>query len=683
MKNKLLPLAPLAIAIALAGCTSDTVDVTPEGPFVQPELSSRHKPIIEVDGYRFRDMLADGQLHPFEDWRLSPQERAEDLLSRMSLREKVGMMLINTLNSDEGGRPPATADRYVNNEYMTRFIFRNPVVKEVTGPGAGWGGAEITPREAAEFTNAVQELNEQTRLGIPALFKSNARNHIDPQALAGINVNSGAFSSWPKEAGLAATGDLELISEFADIMAEEWTSIGLRGMYGYMLDLATEPRWYRVHETFTEDADYMSDIAVRLVQGLQGEDFSLNSVALTLKHFPGGGPQEGGGDPHYWWGANQNYEGENFDYHVKPFKAAIDVGVAAMMPYYGIPVDQKYQPNDVGMAFSEGIVTELLRQELEFDGYVNSDTGIIGSRAWGLEDKSREEQLIIAIDAGTDVFSGFSDNDEILSLVERGLVSEERVDTSVRRMLRRQFELGIFENPYVDPDAAEETIGKAEFQERADYAMRKSIVLLENDANVLPLDSGASLYTMGMDADVINDGDWGVTAVSGDYDPEEGEVRPEIPEGTDYAVIRVRMNNDNRNSDLGFGGANPDELDFITFTTMHDAVSWGMTPSLPDIQEVMEEIGAENTIISVYFRQPFVPDEDSGVLDAGAILGTFGVSDIALMDVLSGEFSPMGKMPFAIGNSLEAVQQQMSDVPGYKPEHTLWGFGYGMEGYTK
>ena len=211
-------------------------------------------------------------------------------------------MLIQTLNAALRGELGPNATKFVNDEHMARFIFRNLVVdKPDPAIAGGMAGPQISVRQAAEYTNRVQELAEGTRLGIPVLFKSNARNHYEQDARPGTNVAAGAFSTWPKEAGLAATRDMDLIAGFADTMRQEWTSIGLHGMYGYMADLATEPRWYRVHETFTQDADLGADIMRTLVLNLQGQQFNPGSVALTMKHFPGGGPQTGGADPHYWF----------------------------------------------------------------------------------------------------------------------------------------------------------------------------------------------------------------------------------------------------------------------------------------------------------------------------------------------------------------------------------------------
>ncbi len=690
MKHALLRVAPLALAIALAGCDSDSNDDNDQ-IFTQPEITSQTKPVLSISGYSFKDSNGNGTLEPYEDWRLSSEERAADLTSRMTLTEKAGMMLIDTLNADFGGSPSELANKYINQEYMTRFIFRNSIVEtpvEVEN-SSPMSGQQLTARQAAEFMNTVQLMAEETRLGIPLLFKSNARNHIDPDARAGINVSAGSFSSWPKEAGLAATGDMALIKEFAETMNAEWTAIGLRSMYGYMMDLATEPRWYRVHETFTEDADLASDILYSLVTGLQGDRIDENSIALTIKHFPGGGPQEGGADPHYDFGKNQVYPAGMFDYHMKPFKAAIAAGATSIMPYYGIPVDQGYgiqlagedQPRDVGMAFSKGIVSDLLRGELGFSGYVNSDTGIIGDRAWGLEDLTVEEQIVLSIDAGTDVLSGFNQNATIKGLVDKGRISEERIDLSVKRLLKEQFELALFENPYVDPAYAEQLIGSGKLQEKADLAQRKSIVLLQNENNTLPLptptaEKPVSLYTMGMNAEIANDNQWGFTIVNGDA----GDVRPTAVD-SDYALIRVSVSNKGAleaNPELYFGGALPAEMDILAFSEMPGTSSWEITPSLENIQAVMNEVGAEKTILSIYFRYPYVLDEASGMKNAGGILATYGVTDAAVLDIVSGQFNPQGKLPVSLANNADAIKTQDSDAPGYPENDTLFPFGHGL-----
>ncbi len=712
---------------------------------VQPVLGARSKPLLTQDGRQFKDANGNGKLDVYEDWRRPLQERIDDLVAQMTLEEKAGLMLIDTLNADPLGALPAQASNFIQNQKMSRFIFRNVVTIPATG-------LQVTPEQAAKFTNAVQEMSEASRLGIPALFKSNARNHFDKDPRVGINEASGAFSEFPKEAGLAAaalgSGDMGLVKNFATVMGSEWKSIGLRGMYGYMADLSTEPRWYRVHETFTEDADLNASIMKTLVQNLQGSELkdgtSVNpnsAVALTLKHFPGGGPQEMGLDSHYAHGKNQVYPGGNFGYHLKPFMAAIDAGVSAVMPYYGVPINVTYegvQYEQTGMAFSKQIVTDLLRGKLGFKGYVNSDTGIINDRAWGLEKKSVPERVAAAINGGTETLSGFNVNKTIVDLVKAGLVSEARVTEAARRLLKEQFQLGLFENPYVDASKANGIVGNDANRQVGMDIQRKSVVLLQNQdqaagGKTLPLKAGAKLYTMGLaKSDTVK---YGFTVTDG-----EALVNNQRPSaaGHDYAVIRVEVSNNKLvpgtstrytstyksddpatggrinpatgktwgepdrcvgksaysaedalkaclDNGLFFGGSFPWENGMLSFTEMAAAQSWQVSPPLDQIQAVMKEIGAKKTVLAIYFRQPYVLDEASGLKNAGAIVAGFGVSNTALLDVLSAKslaggaaVKPQGKLPFALANNVQAILDNQPDAPGYPAKDTLFPYGFGL-----
>jgi beta-glucosidase len=704
-------------------CAAVTGFAQAASPLPQPVIGTRGKPTLTLDGSVFKDSNGNGRLDAYEDWRRPVGERVTDLIGRMTLDEKAGMMLIDSLSADVGGLPPANTADFIQRQHMTRFVLRNVVTATPDGrPSAGFVGAQVTPREAAQFTNFVQEMAEGSRLGIPAVFKSNARNHYERQARGGINEAAGSFSEWPKEAGLAAIRDLEAVRQFARAMGAEWNAIGLRGAYAYMADLATEPRWYRVHETFSEDADLVADILRTLVEELQGGPLNPRSkVALTVKHFPGGGPQEAGFDPHYTFGKNQVYPTGNFAYHLKPFQAAIDAGVASVMPYYGVPVSVTHEGvtyGQIGMAFSPQIVIDLLRGKLGFKGYVNSDTGIVNSRAWGLEDKTVPERVAAAINAGTDVLSGFNAKQTIVDLVEGGLVSRARVDEAVTHLLAEQFSLGLFENPFVDASLADAIVGRADFRAQALDAQRRSLVLLKNqDGRVLPLRAPTAaapvrLYTLGFDRAVVAGPDYGgYDVTAGDRTGANGQTRVPVPAGTDYALVRVEIANprdvtgayksadpatgglvnpatgrawgadDRENIDAGlrFGGALPHEVDALSFTRMAAAKSWRITPALEDIQATLSEIGdPAKVVLAVYFRHPYVLDEASGLRRAGALVATFGASDRALMDVLTGRFKPQGRLPFALASSLDAVRGNAPDAPGYAESETLYPFGHGL-----
>jgi beta-glucosidase len=707
----------------------------------QPVLGVRSRAVLTVDGRQFKDANGNGALDRYEDWRLAVDVRVADLVSRMTLEEKAGLMLIDTMGPGCGGTVTPAGTQLIETQKMSRFILRN-VVKAAGDACDGSvrparNGFVVTPRQMAEFTNAVQALAESQRLGIPVLFKDNARNHYDTDPRFGISGGAGAFSEFPKEAGIAAAalgaGDMSPVKAMTDVMSAEWRAVGLRGMYGYMADLATEPRWYRVQETFTEDADLNARIMKALVLGLQGGPVSPSTaVALTLKHFPGGGPQELGLDPHYSFGKRQVYPGGRFDDHLKPFRAAIDAGVSSIMPYYGVPVGVTHQGvayDPIGFAFSKQIVTGLLRGRLRFTGYVNSDTGIINDRAWGLEQRAVPERAAAAINGGTDILSGFSSNRTITALVEQQLVPPARVDEAARRLLTEQFRLGLFENPYVEASRAADMVGSPVHRAKGLEVQKQSIVLLQNRdrpgaGRLLPLRTGARVYTIGMGkADVER---YGFTVIDGNAAP--GQPRPAAT-GADVAIIRVQVRNANtegyRSKDPGtganparlnpvtgktwgaedpcvlhpgvnptcaddgqmgggpargllFGGALPWEANSLSFTTMAASQSWQVTPSLADIQAVMKEVGADKTVLAIYFRNPYVLDDESGLKDAGALLATFGVSDTAILEVLSGRFAPRGKLPFALARTLQAVIDNEPDVPGYPASATLFPLKFGL-----
>lgn len=760
------PARPVALGVsALMGALMLTACGGGDAPTAlptQPALGARVKAILTVDGKQFKDLNGNGKLDPYEDWRLSVDERINDLVSQMSDTEKVGMMMINDNNAGCAGAVTPTALDYINNQKMTRFILRStaagtadPCDGSVT---PGRGGFKVTPQQLAAYTNAVQEMAEKTRLGIPLVFKDNARNHVETDPRQGIGGGAGAFSQFPKEAGLAAaalgeqflnegkttTGDMSVIKTFTEVMGPEYNAVGLRAMYGYMADLLTEPRWYRAHEVFTEDADLNANIMKSLVEGLQGstvkDGTSVNAstrVALTMKHFPGGGPQELGMDPHYSFGKFQQYDG-NFAYHMKPFVAAINAGVSSIMPYYGVPMsgrDANKNPIPLtsdgvtypltGFAFSKSIVTDLLRGKLGFKGYVNSDTGIINDRAWGLEDKTVPERVAAAINGGTDTLSGFATNKTIKDLLDQGLISKDRVNEAAKRLLKEQFQLGLFENPYIDAGNANAAVGTDASRAKGLEIQKKSVVLLKNDtqangSQALPLKAGAKVYTIGFSK--ANVEGYGYTVTDGNYDAAKNQTRPAVPAGTDVAVIRVLVKDagsayqskdpatgDNplylnpltgktwgaedpcrmfpavnatcSDTGLGFGGALPWEIGDISFTGMAAAKSRTMYPTLADIKAIMAEIGdSKKVVLSVYFRAPYVMDDASGLKDAGAITATFGVTDVAMLDVLSGKFKPQGKLPFALPKTLRAVQEQKSDLPGFDEttDGALYKFGYGL-----
>ena len=334
---------------------------------------------------------------------------------------------------------------------------------------------------------------------------------------------AGPFSEWPEPLGLAALRDVEAVSEFADIVRQEYLAVGFRVALHPQLDLATEPRWARIAQTFGEDADLAARLGVAYLEGLRGgPSLGPDSVAAMAKHFPGGGPQRDGEDPHFPHGKEQVYPGGMFDYHLRPFQAAIAAGVSQIMPGYGVPIGTEY--DEVAFGFNDGVINRLLRTELGFDGIVCSDWGIISdhrimgeahaARAWGVEHLSPAERMLMAVSAGVDQFGGESRPELIVELVRSGQLPAARLDQSVRRLLAEKFRLGLFDHRrYVDPELAERTAGKADFRAAGRRAQSASVTVLTNRDRCLPaVSAGTRLFVQGVDpavaaeyADVVTD----------------------------------------------------------------------------------------------------------------------------------------------------------------------------------
>ena len=407
----------------------------------QPNLQSRSVETLKIKNLSFKDLNKNKKLDKYEDWRLPIAERVKDLVSKMSLEEKMGFMLISTIrmggdnvlgNGPQGGGPrPKITDGFNEEDLVqsTNMFTRKPLpAPNLSAAGTTKGvtqfhlrhfilRANAEPAILASWSNKLQALCESTPLGIPAIIASNPRNHVTTDASVGLSVGLTSFSKWPGELGLAAMRDLPLTRKFAETAATEWRAVGLRKGYMYMADLATEPRWGRVEGTFGEDADLAANMITQIVLGFQGTKLSSSSVAMTTKHFPGGGPQEGGQDSHFDWGKFAHYPGGMFDFHVKPFKAAIAAGTSAIMPYYSAPKGKDFE--EVGFSFNKAMIGDLLQGKLGFKGIINSDTGPIEMMPWGVENLSIEERYQKALQAGVDIFSGAADPTTLIQVVKK------------------------------------------------------------------------------------------------------------------------------------------------------------------------------------------------------------------------------------------------------------------------
>jgi beta-glucosidase len=663
-----------------------------ETKIVQPQLGFRSVELLKVGELQFKDLNRNKKLDKYEDWRLPTDARIQDLIAQMTLEEKVGFMLISTtrLKGDwafEQNAPKEEIASGFNEKDLVQTInmfSKKPLPYPMLSAAGTTKGvtqnhlrhfilrANTTAKIMAEWANNLQTLCENERLGIPAIIASNPRNHITVDASIGLSVGATVFSKWPGELGLAAMNDLKLTREFAEIAGKEWASVGLRKAYMYMADLATEPRWQRIEGTFGENADHAANMMREIVLGFQGEKLGKNGVALTTKHFPGGGPQVEGHDPHFVWGQDQHYPGKMFDYHLKPFQAAVDAGTSSIMPYYAKPIGTQYE--EVAFAYNKAIIKDLLRGKMGFKGIINSDTGPIEMMPWGVEKLTILERYQKAIDCGVDIFSGSADPALLLETVKKGMVTEARINESVARLLKEKFDLGLFENPYCDVAVAEKTVGNADYQKQADIALRKSIVLLRNDAKVLPLSNAK-----------------GPLSISDKNSDKKVKIYFEsyYDNGRTKNPITVIKPKDNKWANLEFVDTK-EAADVVLLwltpnmgslfnTKEGEAIELQLSKNKIDIARINATASSKPTIVAINYTSPWVIDEIDNT-NLKTVLATFGTTAGALLDVVSGTFNPTGKMPFTTPVSKQAVLDNQSDVPGYlKPKgYALFKFGEGL-----
>ncbi|SQG64235.1 beta-glucosidase [Corynebacterium renale] len=642
----------------------------------QPAVETRGKNIIEVDGLKFRDLDGDGQLSPYEDWRLPVAERIADLLSKMTDQEKAGMMVIGShypgyseflpeptddiLNQNDVWRDanPITSQAYpepilvtsatdkaLNERFQHYFIARD----------------NLKPRQLAEWTNAVQAAAENTRLGIPVVFASNPRNHVALVAQFGVSESAGVFSEWPSELGLAALQDPELIEFFGTEIAKEWRAGGIHKMYGYMADVASEPRWSRFNGTFGEDTELVRDYIAATVRGMQGEKLSNASVACTVKHFPGGGVRLDGHDPHFEWGQTNEYPTPEalYKYHMPPFQAAVDAGVASIMPYYAKPVNtsapqlpEQYwqgpttQFEEVAFAYNSTFIDTILCKDMGLKGYVNSDSGIIDAMMWGVENLTKPERFAAAIKAGTNIVSDMADPTELLKAVDQGLVTTADLDKAVGPLLEEMFLLGLFENPYVDEDKAEDIIGNAPLWKRGEKAQRQSVTLLRNNEDIFPLDLQAErkVYVWATGRTKIDEVQTKLEAAVTAIWPDATLV--DSPEDADLALVWARP-----------------EIALFEDDKEGHPLSVDPRANGVDVDKVVEIEKTVPTILAVNITNPWILSEIEP--DAAAVVATFEIQPHNLLKSLAGEDGgPQGKLPLTFPASEQAVADSPRDVPG-------------------
>ncbi len=473
-------------------CSAAVVDGAPK----QPTLGHRSAPLLTVDGLTFKDLDKNGKLDPYEDWRLPAEVRVADLVHRMSLEELAGLMVHGTLPSSGTLGAMGVCKQY-DLVKVRQFIEEDHVNSFITRMN---GFAEFLARQ----NNEVQAIAESSRWGIPVTISSDPRHHVEQ--VLGAAMQDLAFSMWPEPLGFAALNDPELTRRFADVVRQEYEAVGIRESLAPQADLATEPRWARANGTFGEDAEIAKRMVEAYVAGVQNGPNGLNSgsVIAVVKHWAGYGAARDGWDGHNYYGRYADFSGHNFTEHLIPFTGAFAAHAGSVMPTYSILQDVVIDGKpleQVGAGFNRQLLGDLLRGQYGFRGVILSDWGITnecseacrnGTAAgikpapqdigmpWGVEELTKPQRFAKAINAGVDQIGGTEQSNLIVEDVHNGSISESRVREAATRILVQKFELGLFEQPYVDDTKAAGIAGNQDFVSEGQSAQARAVVLLEN-----------------------------------------------------------------------------------------------------------------------------------------------------------------------------------------------------------
>ena len=641
----------LLASVAL-GATGVPAAVAAPAEGAQPGLESAGSaPLITVDGLRFRDLDKDGALTPYEDWRLSADDRAADLVARMSPEERAGLLMHASLTNVGDAYDRAAFDPLLADRHITTYISRL--------------GADA-PTLAREH-NALQAAAEAERWGIPLKISTDPRHGFT--VTEGQTVSNGDFSPFPDPIGMGAVDDPATTLEMGRIIAAEYRAVGITEALSPQADISTEPRWTRQDGTFgSVGADVAPHVAA-YVEGLQGgtDGITPEGVATVVKHWVGYGAQVNGYDSHYYYGRYAAFPGGDFAEHLTPYEGAFRNHAAGIMPTYSILQDLDLGDGvieQVGANHNEYLLQDLLRGRYGFDGVITSDWGIandcpeecrdtrppapfFGSwgvgMPWGVEDLSLPARYASAISAGVDIIGGSDQPQYILQAVEQGLLTEARVIEAGQRVLEQKFELGLFEDPYVDPAAADAIVGSDASRAAGLDAQQRSLTLLSDTSPAAPAarearvagDGGAPALPVRVEPGMTA---W-LSGVQASAARSAGFTVVDDPADADVAIVRLadpRGGDDL--TDLGFTGS---EADYQALVRAHDA-------------------GARTIAVPQLTRPLILGDV---VANSDAVLASYGVSDEALLNVITGAAEPEGRLPFELPSSMEAVAAQLSDVP--------------------
>ncbi len=692
-----------------------------------PTIATVSRKVIEKDGLVFKDIDGTGEVTSVNDWRLSPAERAAAYVKTLTTDEKIAQLFISDWrmgpkysNSDTHTCIPDESGVLDDATFTGKTIFGAQELPGTTTLIKDWFSRHLilranpTPEDMADWLNQLHAVAEECEHFVPVQVASNSRNE-NGEVVFGMNDASGVFATWPGTMGIAAAvkGDsLDIIDKFADCIRREWNACGLKKGYMYMADCATDPRWQRTFGTFGEDPELITKIFERLIPGVQGSEEGVvpEGVSLTVKHFPGGGARENGFDPHYAAGQWNVYatEGSLQKYHVPTFRPAVKYNAASIMPYYSKPAAEKSATqtdcegnplvmNPYGIAYNKEFVDTMLRKQMGFKGYINSDTGIVHNMSWGVEALDIPERIGFAVtQSGVDVISGLFDNKEGREAYDRAtngyydthpvpagfkkedlVLTDESLNRAVTRTLTELFQQGMFENPYADPKKAAEVVATKSDWAEAALVHRKSVVLLKNQG-VLPLTedklAGKKVYAEAF----AKKAEAAEAATKALREMLTGVTLTEDPAQADYAILMVSP------SSGEYFNATPGylELDICEDKTVcnvdksgkpmaetHQETTLAGANRIPGIAAAVHANGGK-VIANINFPLAWMVGNVEKYADA--LTAGFDTYPSATLDVIFGRFAPTGKLPITLprGDEVLAVNAEgvcasPNDVPGY------------------
>lgn len=713
--------------------------------------------ILTVDGLNFKDLNRNGKLDKYEDWRLPIDERAKDLAKKMSVEQIAGLMLYSGHQSipsaDFGfgagtynGKPfsQSGANPWELSDAQRKFL-KDDNLRHVLLVGVQ------SPEVAAKWSNEMQAYVEGIGLGIPANNSSDPRHsgQVAGSTVAEFNAGAGGeISVWPDGLGMAATFEPELVKKFGHIAAQEYRALGIGTALSPQIDLASEPRWYRASMTFGESPALATDMARAYIDGFQtstGKDeiadgWGYKSVNAMAKHWPSGGPEEAGRDGHWAFGKFAIYPGNNFETHLKPFTdGAFKLDgktsmASAVMPYYTISYNQAKDGTNLANGFSKYIIKDLLREKYNYDGVVCTDwlitadegqtPGDFAGKPWGVEAKTIAERHYIALMAGMDQFGGNNEMGPVIEAYNMGVKEHgknfmrNRFEQSAVRLLRNIFHLGLFENPYLDAQESAKIVGNPDFMQEGYNTQLKSIVMLKNKNNILPIKERKTVYIPEIYTPSVKDwwGNWSKPSLQVPADIEMVKKYYDVtndPAKADFAIVFISgpySNNDGGGYDKndrkeGGNGYVPITLQYGTYTAS-DAREHSIAAGDPVIDPTIanrsykgKTVTASNTmdlrtvlttkeimcdkpvIVVVNLSRGMVFNEFENKVDG--ILARFSVGEQPVMDIISGKYEPSGLLPMQMPANMSTVEKQNEDVPfdmecHKDTEGNVYDFAYGL-----